>query len=231
MIEELRDAPLDIIAEVANVPVIRKPSDYDSYNNTAEHLRRRNWYKAFRFAYPEDIYLGISKGIDPNKIPSQFFEIYSRFWELGFIDNHGDQCVLMACTLRRILRLHGFKANARQMICYWEKESKGQKVCIGSYNNMNTQEPGTIDTHMAVEVDGYILDFALSPINQLYGATAPRALIGIDSKTDNYQDFGISGQAVWVDVKPQHPIIKHWRLKHKALEMDLVNRYFEVYQF
>ena len=60
MIEELRDAPLDIIAEVANVPVIRKPSDYDSYNNTAEHLRRRNWYKAFRFAYPEDIYLGIS---------------------------------------------------------------------------------------------------------------------------------------------------------------------------
>lgn len=212
----------------------RKINPYDSHSHGSDpssHLVRQGWNKAFSFRYPEDVYLGIESSIDRSNLPSQFEEIYKRFYDLGFIYNYGNQCILMSVVLKRILTFHGFKAHTKQVICWWTKDEKGQKATVGVSNSPTAVTPNMIDAHMVVSCQGYILDFALTPVNQLYGATAPVALIGIDRESDEYQDFGISGQAAWSDVKPQHPIIKHWRLEQKQSEIDLTKEYFRKYQF
>lgn len=227
----MKETPIVINTPNVIVSGKKKITDYDGYSTSARHLQRESWNKAFNFKWPEDIYLGISSDIDKNEMPSQFQEIYQRFWNLGFINDYGNQCILMSSVLRRILRLHGFNASQKQMICYYEKENKGQKITIGTHMPIDPTDDQTIDTHVAVSVSGYILDFALSPINYMFGATAPKALIGLDVTSNEYQDFGISGAAAWSDVKPSHPIIKHWRLSNKNLEMELTKKYFEKYQF
>lgn len=196
-----------------------------------DHLVREPWNHAFCFRWPEDVNLGISKEVNTSEMPSQFQEIFARFLRLGFIQEYGNQCVLMSAVLRRILRLHGFNAYARQYVLYWEKVDKGQQLHVGGFDNM--AETGEIDAHMAVAVDGYILDFSTKPIMERFGATAPQALIGVDdSKFHNeYQDFGLHGQACWTPARPLNPIIKHWRYNQKDLELDLSREYFGKYQF
>jgi len=223
----------------SNSEVIIKPrlkiNQYDNYiNNPASHLVRYGWDKSFDLKFPEDYGLGISKDIDRNDLPSQFQELYIRFVNLGFIEQYGDQCILISCVLRRILRLHGFSSSAKQMICYWANDEKGQATKFGLSDQRgpgNPVEYGSIDAHMAVSCNGYILDFALKNLQTDFGFLAPRALIGVDTPSDEYQDFGISGQAVWVDVKPQNPIIKHWRLDQHQLEHELTKKYFSIFQF
>ena len=211
----------------------RKISIYDSYGDRGpdNHLSREGWNKAFNYLFPEDVYLGIETSIERSVMPSQFQEIYKRFYNLGFIYNYGNQCILMSSLLRRVLRLHGFQSSSKQVICWWAKDEKGQKATVGVGNSPSSITPGSIDAHMVATCQGFILDFALSPINSLYGATAPCALIGLDNKSDEYQDFGISGQAAWQDVSPQHPIVKHWRLEQKSIEIELTKEYFRKYQF
>ena len=212
-----------------------KINQYDNYiNNPATHLVRYGWDTAFNFKFPEDYGLGIANDIDRSKLPSYMQEIYMRFVNLGFIEQYGDHCILMSCVLRRILRLHGFQSSAKQVICYWANEEKGQATKFGLLDQRgpgNPVEYGSIDAHMAVSCDGYVLDFSLKNLQNDFGYIAPRALIGVDQKSDEYQDFGISGQAAWVDVKPQNPIIKHWRLDHHQLEHELTKQYFQVFQF
>lgn len=213
----------------------RKINEYDNFiNNPATHLVRYGWNTAFDFKYPEDYGLGIETSIDKSKLPNQLQEIYYRFVNLGFIEQYGDQCILMSCVLRRILRLHGFQSSAKQLICYWANEEKGQRTKFGVADQRGPGAPvenGAIDAHMAVSCNGYILDFSLKNLQHEFGFIAPRALIGLDVASDEYQDFGISGQAVWVAVTPQNPIIRHWRLGQKQLEIDLTNEYFRVFQF
>jgi hypothetical protein len=196
-----------------------------------DHLVRLGWNQAFFFKWPEDINLAISKEVDTNKMPSQFQEIFARFLNLGFIREYGNQCVLMSSVLRRVLRLHGFEAYARQYVLYWEKPDKGQELHIGGFDNM--AETGEIDAHMAVAVGGYILDFSARPIMERFGATAPQAFIAVDDAKFNndYQDFGLHGQACWTPARPLNPIIKHWRYNQKDLELDLSKEYFAKYQF
>lgn len=196
-----------------------------------EHLIREGWNQAFHFRWPEDVNLGIAAEVDQEQMPSQFQEIFARFLKLGFIESYGDQCILMSCVLRRILRLHGFEAYARQYVLYWEKPEKGQELHIGGFDNM--APTGSIDAHMAVSVNGYILDFSGKPIMDRYGATAPRAFIALDEPKyfNDYQDFGMHGKACWTPARPQNPIIKHWRYNQKDIEIDLSKEYFSKYQF
>ena len=218
--------------------IIKQKRKIDPYNgftiNPAQHLVRHGWNKAFNYNWPEDVGLGIETSIDRSQLPSQFQEIYDRFLELGFINEFGTHCVLMSCILRRILRLHGFNAYTRQVICYWENEERGQRVVIGVPDGRGQDDPtieGSIDAHMAVFCEGYVLDFALSNLHYKYGLMAPRALIGLDVESDEYQEFGLAGSCAWSNVKPQNPIIKHWRLEQKPVEMDLTRQYFRKYQF
>lgn len=213
----------------------RKVSEYDNFiNNPATHLVRYGWNTAFNFKHPEDYGLGIESSIDSSILPAQFQEIYYRFINLGFIERYGDQCVLMSCVLRRILRLHGYQSSAKQLICYWANEDKGQATKFGVADQRGPGEPvqnGAIDAHMAVTCNGFVLDFALKNLKKDFGFIAPQALIGLDVEGDEYQDFGISGQAAWITVTPQNPIIRHWRLNQRELERQLTNEYFQVFQF
>jgi hypothetical protein len=221
-------------AEVTIKPK-RKLNDYDNFvNNPATHLVRYGWNTAFNFNFPEDHGLGIETSIDRKDLPSQFQEIYLRFLKLGFIERFGDQCILMSCILRRILRLHGFQSSAKQVICYWSNTGKGQSTIIGIPDQRGPDVPVTpsaIDAHMAVFSNGYVLDFSLSCLKREFGFIAPQALIGLDVSGNEYQDFNISGQAAWANVSPQNPIIKHWRLNQHQLEHEMTNEYFKTFQF
>lgn len=213
----------------------RKISKYDNFsNNPATHLVRYGWNTAFDLKFPEDHGLGIGKSIDRSKLPAQFQEIYYRFLKLGFIEKYGNHCILMSCVLRRILRLHGFQSTAKQLICYWANEEKGQSTKFGISDQRGPSDSvqnGAIDAHMAVTCNGYILDFSLKNLKRDFGFIAPQALIGLDVESNEYQDFGISGQAVWIDVMPQNPIIRHWRLTQRDEERQLTTEYFKMFQF
>ena len=213
----------------------RKIDTYDSFsNNPAEHLIRHGWDKGFDLKWPSDVGLEIESSIDRNELLSQFQEIYMRFLNMGLINEFGTHCILMSSILRRILRLHGYNAYMRQVICYWENEERGYRSVIGvpdRRGNGETTIEGSIDAHVVVACEGYILDFTLSHLQNKYGSCAPRALIGIDQESDEYQDFGVLGIAAWTDVKPVTPIIKHWRFEQKPIEMDITRQYFRLYQF
>jgi hypothetical protein len=213
----------------------RRISEYDTFvNNPATHLVRYGWNTAFNFKYPEDHGLGIETSIDRSKLPAQFQEIYFRFMKLGFIEQWGNHCILISCLLRRILRLHGFQATTKQVICYWANEEKEQSSKIGIVDQKGPGDPvenSSIDAHMVVMCRGYVLDFSLKGLKRDFGFIAPQALIGLDVESNEYQDFGISGQATWINVMPQNPIIKHWRLNQHQKEHELTNEYFKVFQF
>jgi hypothetical protein len=200
-------------------------------NPGSTHLQRIGFTPGFYLKYPEEISLGFSSDVIQDELPSQIIEVYTRFYHLGWIDDYGSQCILMSSLLRRILRLHGLNAYQRQYVMYWEREEKGQKATIGGFNKYIPE--GNIDAHVAVSVDNYIVDFALTPIYDEWGATAPRALIGADDSKyhADWQDFGSHGKASWVPARPVHPIIRHWRYEQKQFELDLSKEYFRKYQF
>lgn len=195
------------------------------------HLQRYGFTPGFYIKHPEEVSLGITTQIDRKDLPSKIEEVYLRFYNMGWIDDYGSQCILMSSVLRRILRLHGLNAYQRQYVMYWQREEKGQKATIGGFNKYVPE--GHIDAHMAVHVDGYIVDFALTPIFEEWGVTAPRALIAFDDPKyyEDWQDFGMHGKASWVPARPIHPIIRHWRYNQKQIEIDLSKEYFKKYQF
>ena len=217
--------------------IIIKPKkrvhSYDSLNNPSEHLRREPWTRNFNFNWPEDVALGIEKSINRADI-AKFQEVYFRFLNLGFIDQWGTHCILMSSVLRKVLAHHKIKSRLVQVTSYWQNEEKGQFTSTGANNgfgNGRAMDDNTIDTHVIVVSGKYILDFAMSPIHFQYGMLAPRACIGLWQESDEYQDFGMAGEAAWVEKKPMHPIIKHWQLEQKPMEADLVRQYFRKFQF
>jgi len=207
---------------------------YDAFNNNpSDHLKRVGWTPNFNFNWPEDVGLGIEKSINRKEI-SKFQEIYFRFLNLGIIDQWGTHCILMSSVLRKVLAHHGIKSKIKQVVSYWQNEEKAQVSIIGAVNGRgnNTElNKDTIDTHVVVVSNGYILDFAMSSIHYQFGLTSPRACIGIDTNTDEYQDFGIAGECAWEYSSSKHPIIKHWQLEQKPLEQEIIRHYFREFQF
>ena len=230
---ETHSIEVPVEAEVVIKPRT-KINAYDPFDhNPAQHLVRKGFTKDFKFDYPEDVALGIETSIDRKKI-SKFEELYHRYLELGWIDRFGGQCILMSAVTKRILAYHGIKSRLKQVTAYWQNEPKGQKHKIGATNGNGPAGPtpeGTIDTHLVVSSNGYILDFSMLALHHNYGMLAPRACIGLDVESDEYQDFGMAGEAAWLEIKPMHPIIRHWRFSQKPREFDLVREYFEYYQF
>jgi len=201
------------------------------YSPRPQHLQRYTWQKNFSIDFPEDYNLAIANTVDRNNLEcSNFEELYMRFWHMGWIEKYGTSCIMMSQLLRRVLWLHGKAAHMRQVVCYWEKEEKGQLTHIGNINN--SVPDGGIDAHVVVACKGYILDFAASAIMSEFGATAPRAFIALDEKDDNeYQNFGMHGQSCWVRARPPHPIIKHWRYENKENEIKESKEYFKLFAF
>ena len=211
----------------------RKIHAYDHVNSSANHLNRQPWTKNFNFMWPEDVGLGIEASIDRLEI-AKYQEIYYRFLNLGFIDQWGTHCILMSSVLRKILAYHKIKSKMVQVTTYWQNDEKSQRTTIGlpnGYDNKTRLKDNTIDAHIVIKSNNYILDFSMSPIHYQFGLVAPRACIGLSQESEEYQDFGLAGEAAWVESKNMHPIIKHWILEQKPVEQDLVRQYFREYQF
>ena len=207
---------------------------YDEYNNNpSNHLKREGWNKNFNLNWPEDVGLGIETSIERKDI-AKLQEIYFRFLKLGFIDQWGTHCILMSSVLRKVLAHHGIKSKLVQVTSYWQNDEKSQHCTTGTTNrhgNGHALDDNAIDAHVVVTTNDYILDFAMLPIHYQFGLLAPKACIGLNVDSDEYQDFNLSGEAAWVKTSRMHPIIKHWRLEQKPMEADLVRQYFRNYQF
>lgn len=195
-----------------------------------DHMVRYGWTPNYNITHPEDSGLAIAKTVDKNtEIASKAQELYMRFFESGMIEHHNHECILMSSVLRRILKLHGHHAVMKQVILYYERPAKQQVLTMGAPKN--TLAENEIDTHVVVECEGLILDFAGSIIYETFGYTAPRAFIAASGHND-YQDLGeLHGQACWTATYPAHPIIRHWRFQQKKKELELTRMYFERFRF
>jgi len=193
-------------------------------------IKRKPWTPNFKLPYPEDFSLAIETGIK-DEVPSELLEIYVRFISLGFVQKHGHQCVLMSNLLRRILKYHGFSAVTRQVILYYENETKQVKMTVGS--QMHDVKENEIDVHLVTIInDKWLLDFGATQLMQ-FGAVYPRAFIARATLSDDdWQDFGnMHGRATWIRSYPPHPLIKHFRLEQHDKEKQLTKEYFRVYAF
>ena len=215
---------------------ISKPLDTPNVN--IENFKHKNdsgvqrtiWTPGFSIKHPENLSLAITKEIPLDQIPSEFQEIYSRFYHLGFIDNAGHTCIFMANLLRRILRLHGIEAYTRQVIQYWENEDRGVTMNVGM--GQEYLKENQVDTHVVVVSKGFVLDFARTELFHKYGPLNPKAFIGAwDDWENKYQDFGFHGKACWTSSYPRHPMIKHATYENKQEEIKWSKHYFKTYAF
>lgn len=189
---------------------------------------RHNWKAGFNLKFSGDISLALEKNVN---VPSKFQEIYQRFYDLGFIYNHGYQCVLMSYLLRRILTLHGFKAHVKQVVLHWRNLAREKEEIIGGYQKFTPED--SIDAHYVVVCNGFILDFSCYEIIRKHGAMAPRAFIGLDNLNNNnkWQNFGeFHGEAMWTLNLPIHILLKSIRYEGRDIEHDLTRRYFRLFK-
>ena len=198
--------------------------------------KRDNWASRSHVMYPEDIGLAIPLDMTVDDVPDKFLELYYRFYVNGYINNFGTSCVLQSALLRRIMKLHGLPATLKQVILYWKNDRKGQHMIVGHPHDISTiasAKETEIDTHMVVMSDGWILDFAASPLHYSYGYTAPRGIImpWTDETSKKYIDLGIAGGASYIENKIPHPDLKYIRLSQKQDEIKFTKEYFERYAF
>ena len=182
--------------------------------------------------YPEDMGLAIPSNMTVDDIPDKLIELYTRFFTLGYIHQFGTACVFQASLLRRIMKLHGIPAVMQQVILYWKNDKKGYNLLVGGVRNDKEMTQTDIDLHMVVKSGDWLLDFACSPIHNIYGYTGPQGIImpWTEKMQKNYVDLGIGGKASYVLNPLPHPNLRNWRITQRQDIIDCTNRYFERYQ-
>lgn len=193
-------------------------------------LRRISWTPNFKYTDSRDWGLALPKDISQEEIPCELLEIWSRFFNMGFIQNYGGECVLMSKILRRVLRLHGFEAYTRQVVFMFENEERGWRVQTGAEHQI-VQE-GMIDVHMVVVCQGWILDFAQARLQKRFGMLAPIGLIGPDDSKTYFGDminYGEIGNATWMPRRPLNDHVRHIVYQNKQEEMGASMDYFNYY--
>ena len=191
---------------------------------------RLDWIPNFSFTNPDDWGLALPTNIDQKNIPCELLEVYKRFFDIGFIDRYGAECIMMSKILRRVLRLHGIEAYTRQVVFQLENETKGWRYTMGGENQL--LENNRIDVHMIVAARGYILDFSQRRLHSYFGFTAPIAFIGPDDPSTyfgNMIDFGSFGNATWIPRRPLNDHVRHSVYMNKAEEIRASREYFDYY--
>ncbi len=173
---------------------------------------------------PEDRSLAVD---DQDAIPLEFLELWYRFKYMGFIDRSGDQCIFLAYTLKRIMRLHGFPATVKQVVSYYENRKRGWKQNVGN-QDQRSQPTAGIDTHAVVLSRGFILDFARRPIYDWYGSMAPQAFI-VKERYDGWIDTGFFGRVKYLP-RLQHNETKNERILTRERMMNYTEEYFSRYR-
>lgn len=191
----------------------------------SEAAYRSETFTANLLIQPEDRSLATATQIK-DQIPSQYLEIFYRFCELGWSCNYGHMCIMQSCLLRRILRLHGFPASLKQVICQYENNRRGWQWIVGS-PDIERRQSG-IDTHMVVESGGFILDFGNNVISKKFGAIAPLAFIA-ESKLGVWQDLDFYGKVKYIS-RSAHLETRNQMYLCRNEVLDLCQQYFIRYR-
>ena len=205
-------------------------------HNNKEHYgphgtKRDEWRRDFSLDDPLDWGLAIPDNIKQKDIPTELLQIFSRFYHEGLIQRYGGSCVIMANLLRRILRLHGIEAFSRQTIFQYENRNKGWKVQTGTDRDIVPE--GKVDVHMVCVSQGFVLDFAQTPLHQQYGMQAPICFIGLDdpnSYNGPMQNFGKYGVANWHVKRPKNDFVRHILYNNRELILKETKEYFYRYK-
>jgi hypothetical protein len=174
---------------------------------------------------PEDRSLAVASQIK-EQLPSYYIEIWYRFCELGWAYDYGELCIMQSYLLKRILRLHGFPATLKQVVCQYENPTKGWLRIVGA-RDLNQTTSG-IDTHVVVESAGYILDFANRHVNNVFGPLSPMAFI-VENKNNVWQDLGFFGKVKYVG-REQHAETKNQLYHCRNDSISLIQAYFYRYR-
>ena len=179
---------------------------------------------------PLDYALGVHTDFDLYSMDQRILEIFTRFWNLGFIHEHGNKCFFMSYLLRRILRLHGIEAHVKQVTFYYHHDGNGWKQVVGE--PMNITHGGSVDSHCVVVAGEYLLDFSLLfPLHYAFGVRAPVAIIGkfTGDNNDTEQDFGELGKGIYTLRRP-HSHTKHIIYEEREGILDQTRKYFNWYR-
>lgn len=193
-------------------------------------IKRLDFTKNFTIEDPKDWGLGIPLSVNISNIPSEILEVYTRFWQRGYINRYGNQCVFMSRLLRRVLRLHGIPAHLRQVVFMYEHPGRGWKLQMGGDDNFVHENK--VDVHQVVVSQGWILDFSLNILYFDYGMQAPIALIGQDDVNTVFgpmQRFGDYGNATWIPRRPYNDYVRHLAFERRAEELEVTRDYFNYY--
>jgi hypothetical protein len=175
---------------------------------------------------PQDWSLAVAQDVAP--VDPKIFEVYKRFYDLGWLDQYGDQCFLISGLLRRILRVHGIEAHCKEMIMNYSHSKKHWNQQIGA--PMKITHGGFVDTHRVVVTKDHIIDWAhRDSIYRPCGAMSPRGFIADRHKLKQEQDFGFFGRGKWVN-RTDHDGSRNINYLIRDNELNLAKQYFETYK-
>jgi len=179
---------------------------------------------------PEDFGLALSSEIDFASMDHKILQVFARFYNEGWINEHGTKCFFISHLLRRILRLHGIEAHTRQVINFYSNVERGWSQIIGE--PMNITHQGAIDSHSIVVTKDYILDWAvLQPIHWAFGMKSPIAFIGKNDESlwDEEQHFNSYGSVIW-QRRRDHRNTKNIIFKQHDAIKEQTKKYFKKYR-
>jgi hypothetical protein len=175
---------------------------------------------------PQDWSLAVAEhlpAVDP-----RILEVYKRFYEMGWLDNYGDQCFLLSGVVRRILRIHGIEAHIKEMIVNYSHSKKQWNQQIGA--PMKITHGGYVDTHRLVVTKDIIIDWAhRDSIYRPCGAMSPRGFIADRNMLREEQQFGFFGRAKWA-LREGHQGSQNINFLLRSSELNLTREYFEKYK-
>jgi len=188
--------------------------------------RLEPWTEDFRID-PQDWSLGLSADVNYKDVDPRIFEIWKRFYDIGFLQDFGHQCILISALLRRILKMHGINARTEEIITKYSHDGRQWNQIIGIPEQIT--HAGNVDTHRVVVSNGLILDWAhRDSIHRMFGAMSPRGFIGDYNKLDKVQELGFFGQVKWKQ-RETHPGTLNIDYYIREDVLHLTRMYFERY--
>lgn len=177
---------------------------------------------------PEDWSLGLENTFEQSDGPYEYVQIWQRFSRMGWVEQYGNQCLLMSQLLRRIMRLHGFPATVKQVWMQYEKSDRGWHMAVGKPGDHVPGNSLSVDTHSVVVSQGWILDFSLVGLNNRFGALAPKALITKDSY-NTWQKLVFFGRVRYFQ-RPEHFETLNERVLNRPKILELTQEYFRHFR-
>lgn len=158
----------------------------------------------------------------------EYQQLWQRFVNMGWAEQHGHKCLFTSYLLRRIMRIHGFPAAVKQVWMQYQKPERGWSTTVGRPGDDTPGDQLSIDTHAVVVSDGWILDFSQINIHRGYGQLAPKAFI-VKHEFSTMQMVNFYGKVRYYE-RPDHFETNNERVLIREKILDLTHQYFQHYR-